>query len=112
MTIPTVVAKGQRGSWEADVESFGVLPCVHAGWSSGRSYGEPDTAVGQGTQQRQRWSEKIADGKIVVMTTDANFETADSTRTGYVAVFRVNNVVIDQRGLVTFDFIERLANCR
>jgi hypothetical protein len=112
MTIPTVMAKGQRGSWEADVKGFGVLPCVHAGWCSGRSYREPETAVGQGTQQRQRWNEKIANGKVVVMTKDANFEMPDSKRAGYVAVFRVNNVVIDERGLVTFDFIERLANCR
>jgi hypothetical protein len=53
------------------------------------------------------WASAIKNNKSVIMTTDN-----DEGRAGYVAVFRVDNVQIDENGLVSFDFIERLANCR
>jgi hypothetical protein len=45
--------------------------------------------------------------KTVIKTTDN-----EEGRTGYVAVFRVDNVQIDENGLVSFDLVERLAHCR
>jgi hypothetical protein len=93
-------AIGEHGSWFATVDGE-RLPCVHQHWIKGKMHCDPNPECDG------RWPAFIAaieSGKKVIVTRD-NIETW--TRTGYVATFKVDNVVVNATGLC-FELVERI----
>jgi hypothetical protein len=93
-------ALGERGSWFATVDGE-RLPCVHQHWITGTRHCDPHVRT---DGKWPNFIEAIEAGKKVIVTKD---DVTTWTRTGYVAVFRVENVVVDETGLC-FDLAERL----
>lgn len=99
---------GQRGSWFADWKGE-ALPCVHECWCSGGrgtlSYLDPHVG------SDPKWVPFIAairSGKKVILTKDELREDGQPVRrTGYIAAYRIQNVVLDGTNL-SFDFVQRL----
>jgi hypothetical protein len=100
-------AVGQRGSWFASVGGES-LPCVHDyWWRKGKyhdPYGRPD---GGG-----KWDQLAAalEGGRAILTKDRVVSPEPDIRferEGYIGVFAVTNVQLDENGL-RFDFLGRL----
>jgi hypothetical protein len=101
-------AAGTRGSWFAKVGEES-LPCIHKHWLMGMSYHEPNCEIAE-----SKWSEYVEalrHGKAILTTDDVVGEGPIFQRSGYVAVFRIANVVLNGRNL-TFDLVERLEGLR
>ena len=99
-----IKASGARGSWFAKVDGES-LPCVHQHWISGSKHCDPEVAS---DGKWPEFIEAIQTGKKVIVTKD---DITTWQRTGYVAVFRVDNVVVDDAGL-RFDLVERVCDLK
>lgn len=100
-------AIGERGSWFASVDGE-RLPCVHQYWIRGTHHCAPRVS-----QHSKKDLELVAairsKGKVVVTTDRVIDEGEGFERTGYVAVFSVDNVNW-RRGELLFDLKERLVD--
>ena len=105
-------AIGERGSWFATVNGE-RLPCVHKHWIKFTHHCDPGYVEGE-----RQWDELFAaimEGKKIIVTKDDVESRPDRksgagfTRTGYVAVFAVDNVTADESGL-RFDLKNRLCD--
>ena len=99
-------ARGKRGSWFAEVDGE-TLPCVHKHWLQGRQYHDPQAAPGQ-----PPWDDFIAaikSGRKVVLTRDTYLGGIRFERTGYVAVFTVDDVAASD-GALTFKLTDRVVD--
>jgi hypothetical protein len=101
--------QGQRGSWFATAGGE-LLPCVHSHWFKNGWYADP--GVRPGEAQWDGFIAAIKTGKKVILTTD-NVSEDDKAfeRTGYVAIFRVDDVVVSD-GVLKFKFVERLEDAK
>lgn len=109
MKLPTYKAVGVRGAWFAKVNGE-RLPCVHQYWIKGTKYRAIRT-VQNGANDKALVSAIKGLKKVVVTKDDVFDEGCEFWRTGYVAVFSIDN--IDWRGgELTFDLIERLADLK
>ena len=98
-------AHGQRGSWFAKAEGE-TLPCVHAHWWKGQRYHDIHARPGD-----SRFAELLqgikATGRVVLTTDAASDDARHFKRTGYIAVYAVEDVSLDDEGL-RFRFTHRL----
>lgn len=97
---------GKRGSWFATVGGE-LLPCVHQHWfQPGPKYEDPGVEVGNPI-----WDEFIEElkktGKVIVTSDDPAPGTGAFRRTGYIAIWSIDNVRVEE-GCLRFCFIERL----
>ncbi len=101
---PKLKATGTRGSWfaEADGES---LPCVHKHWLQGRRYYDPNLKPGKPSWDK--FVTAIAEGGKVILTKGDHLGGTKFRRTGYIAIWSVENVQFSDSGL-TFDMVARL----
>ncbi|MDT0574885.1 hypothetical protein RM533_01655 [Croceicoccus sp. F390] len=104
--------KGERGSWFATLEED-KLPCVHKHWVKKLAYLDPGYEA-----DPEKWDKFVAaisEKKRVVLTTDEVSEPSDGEgkrsfkRTGYVAVWEVDNVAAGKDGF-SFDFVSRICD--
>jgi hypothetical protein len=107
-TTPKYKAEGQRGSWFANVNGE-TLPCVHKHWLKKDLYHDPNAY----RQNSKKWDDLIAairDKKRVILTDDnVKDELQSFERTGYIAVFEIDDVSLDGFDL-RFRFTKRTAN--
>jgi hypothetical protein len=108
--MQTKTATGKRGSWLATVDGE-LLPCVHEYWwvkgDPSRRYN--DHMLKQ-SQHNSDFVAKIREKGRVILTTDKpNSVTipAPFERTGYVAVWTVEDVEFDENGL-RFRFVDKV----
>jgi hypothetical protein len=105
--MPTFKARGHRGDWFAEANGQ-RLPCVHAHWWKGSGYNDPYARPGD--RKFEELVEGIRQFGRVILTKD---EVRDSgrtfRRTGYVAIYEVEDVEFDETGL-RFRFISRVAD--
>jgi hypothetical protein len=113
MRLPTLKAKGQQGSWFADVAGESI-PCVHdyhCTWKEGAYYNQPSKTPS--VPRYAKYAEAIREAGYVIVAKDAvtKDENGDLSykRIGYVGVFTVENVELDEKGL-RFRIISRVAN--
>jgi hypothetical protein len=103
-------AVGERGSWFATVGDE-RLPCVHAHWVKGTRHSDPGFLEGEG--QWPALTSAIRDGKRVILTKDEPLDAPGKksgvafNRTGYIAVFEIDNVETNDAGL-HFDLVRRV----
>ena len=107
--LPRYKAIGERGSWFAKV-SGERLPCVHQYWIKGTRH-EAIRTVQNGAKDKALVEEIQRLKKVVVTSDDVIDEGCGFKRTGYIAVFAVENVD-GRRGSLTFDLVERLADLK
>ncbi|WP_143062066.1 hypothetical protein [Faunimonas pinastri] len=92
-----IKATGQRGSWFARADGE-KLPCVHKHWWRGGRYHDPFARPGE-----KKWDElidAIRTGKRVILTDDdVSADSSEFRRKGYIAVFAVSDVHVDETGL-------------
>lgn len=104
MALPRCKAIGERGSWFALIDGE-RLPCVHRHWVTGTHHCDPN--VGHDV----KWTElieAISELKRVVLTSDhVSSDEKSFVRTGYIAVFRIDNLS-NVDGNLEFDLVERL----
>lgn len=107
-------AVGQQGSWFATVGDE-ILPCVRDHWWIKRTsryhdpYGRPD-----GGGQWDEFAAALRRGGRAILTNDrviAPDPDIKFERLGYIAIFEVANVALDENGL-RFDFVRRARNFR
>ena len=109
MKRPMTRAIGERGSWFASVEGE-RLPCVHKYWIRGTKHRA--MRVSQHSSKDMELVRAIHQLKRVIVTTDKVFGEGEGfERTGYVAVYRVDNVH-HKGGDLTFDLVERLVDLK
>lgn len=96
--------KGQRGSWFAEYGGKS-LPCVHRHWFKRHGYDDPGAKQNDSTWDP--FIAAIASEKLVILTSDDIGKDGGFTRTGYIALWRVDNVRIEA-GALRFQFTERL----
>lgn len=106
MAIPTKRARGERGSWFAEVDGV-RLPCVHKYWVHGLHH-----------HAKRAWMkdpkhielvEAIQSRGTVVLTKDKVTGDGEAfQRNGYIAVYRVENLEWSNDEL-KFDLVEKLA---
>ena len=106
----TKKAIGQRGSWFASVEDE-ELPCVHAHWFKAGYY--HDTDAHPDIERFRELFDAIKEKRKVILTRDdlimSGGEHTGFARAGYIAIFSVDEPVLDERGL-RFKFLKRLFN--
>ncbi len=104
-------AIGERGSWFGSVNGE-RLPCVHKHWVNGTHHSDPGYIEGEG-----KWPDFVAairDGRKIILTKDEPIPVPEKksgvafNRTGYIAVFMVDNIESNENGL-EFDLVERVA---
>lgn len=104
MTGGKIKARGERGSWFAEVAGE-RLPCVHAYWIKGNKHRDPGFDA-----SKPQWQELLAaisKKRKVIVTNDVRIESGGFQRTGYVAAFAVDEIRTDD-GCLTFNLVERL----
>jgi hypothetical protein len=119
-----VKIRGSQGSWEAQVSypdgRKEVLACVHQHfWKSGPSgpcYDDPWTPELRETAKFAKHVDLIRTKGRVILTTDNINESKNRgegffERTGYVAVYNIDDLVVDDEGL-RFRFADRIANAK
>lgn len=107
MGMAKLKAKGQRGSWFAEVEGQ-RLPCVHQHWCKNGRYHDPN--VQPGIPPWPEFIDAITRERRVILTRDVAHGSGENigfTRNGYIAIFAVDDVALDGRNL-TFRFTQRL----
>lgn len=87
-------AIGKRGWWFAEVLDK-TLPCVSDEWLKRGHYLDPGARPG--TKRWDRYVEAIMFGQVIL--TNTQVKDGKRSRQGYVAVFKVFNVVITTAGL-------------
>ena len=114
--VERVKFKGRQGDWTADVVEWAErLPCVHkCFWVTDRDYHDPHPSQGD-----QRFAPYIAlmREKRRVIATKSKLDPSkprgggEFKRDGYVGVFEVANITVDDDGL-RFRFGECLARSK
>lgn len=105
-------AVGSRGSWFASVDGE-QLPCVHRHWMKGMYHADPGYVEGE--SQWPALVSAIRAKKRVILTNDEAFPVSENkhgmgfTRTGYIAVFAVENIEADE-GSLRFKLVERICD--
>lgn len=96
--MPKKKATGRQGWWFAQVDDV-ALPCLHKSWLKGLSYHDPfKRHEGKGLEKKIKEAvDAIIDGRQVILTTDNEERDHDGEiiafeRTGYIAVFEVDDV--------------------
>ena len=104
-----IKATGERGSWFATINGE-RLPCVHQYWIKGIHHRA--LRVSQHSARDMELVRAVRAGKRVIVTTDNVVDDGIGfERTGYVALFRVDNV--DHKGgELTFDLVERICDLK
>jgi hypothetical protein len=107
--------KGTRGSWFARAGNE-ILPCVHKEWFMPKDSHHPyphyaDAGVKVGEKQWDALIAGIKASKKVILTNDRWSETKNFVRTGYIAIWNVDNIVVTN-GMLYFDFIKRVAEAK
>jgi hypothetical protein len=98
--------RGQQGSWFAEWNGE-KLPCVHERWTKGTwpEYVDP------GVDERPEWGPFIAalssSKKALLTTSDAPDDGGAWRRTGYTAVYEIENVRTEGNKL-RFKFVRRM----
>lgn len=107
--MPRFQAVGERGSWFAEVNGERV-PCVHEHWvtrnKNGMYYDDPGYS-----ETGPKWPEFIRELKTLnraVLTKDTFVPGGAFERQGYIALFDINNVRIENDHL-RFNFVARIA---
>jgi len=97
-------AIGHRGSWFADVGGES-LPCVHRYWWKNGEYHDPNFHSLDG-----QWSKLIdalkSKGRAILTNDDTPDKGNSFTRTGYIAVYEIEDVRIED-GL-RFRFVRKI----
>jgi hypothetical protein len=115
--------KGSQGSWEAEVRyedgHTEILACLHDHfWRNtpdGPYYNDPWTPELRTTAKFLKHVEVIKSTGRVIMTSDKIDPSKERgaagyfTRTGYIAVFTIDNFVLDEDSM-RFRFVRRIAN--
>jgi hypothetical protein len=89
------------------------LPCVHAHWVSGKVHLDPN--YDPADPKFLELAESIEAGQKVILTRDTVVENDHKrsgigfVRTGYIAVFRVEDVIANDNGL-RFELTERMCD--
>jgi hypothetical protein len=105
-------AVGERGSWFAKVNGE-RLACVHKHWISGTHHCDPGYIEGE-----SQWPDLLTTiketGKVIVTKDDLIPQPEKKSgmafnRTGYIAVFSVDNIEADETGL-KFDLKSRICD--
>ena len=105
--MPKKKVSGARGSWFAKVDGQ-TLPCVHKYWWNKTGYYDPNAKVGD--RKFEELVAAITKGKRVILTADTVLNKGEGfDRTGYIAIYEVDNVEFDANGL-RFEFKKRLDN--
>jgi hypothetical protein len=100
-------ARGSRGSWFAEVDGK-RLPCVHQHWVKRLQYNDP--GITPGVRKNDEYINAIKDGMVILTTDDiVSHEPFQFKRTGYVAIYTVDEVVADDNG-ISFRFMSRVNN--
>ena len=97
----TISAKGNRGSWFAEVDGE-RLPCIHEYWLKNGRYNDPGCMPSSG-----RWPKFIKgvrDGRAILtrsrVTNDSSNKSGKRVaRTGYIGVVRIADVEADNKSL-------------
>ena len=112
--METKKAKGSRGSWFAVVDGE-TLPCVHEYWwvrgDKTRRYNDVGLRPSPHTDA---FVDEIRNKGRVILTNDqptSPDSPAPFTRTGYIAVWTVEDVQFDEAGL-RFRFVDKLCLLR
>ena len=102
-------ATGSRGSWFATVDGE-LLPCVHEYWwvkrDKTRRY---DDRLLTSSRQSGELVAAIKEKRRVILTKDKPYSPenpAPFTRTGYIALWTVEDIEFDENGL-RFRFVDR-----
>ena len=115
--METKKAIGSRGSWFAAVGSES-LPCVHKyWWEKGRYKGRyNDKDLRRDNPKADNFVATISSAKRVILTTgnpkfDLDGIVVGFERTGYIAVWNVDDIEFDQSGL-RFIFVEKVCDLK
>jgi hypothetical protein len=114
MTAGTKRAIGERGSWFANVDGE-RLPCVHKHWVRGRVHVDPN--FDPSDPKFIELVDAIEREKRVVLTNDNAIVSPEKKsgigfeRTGYIAVFEVDDVTTGPEGL-RFELRNRICELR
>jgi hypothetical protein len=106
--MSTLNAMGRRGSWFAKIEGK-QIPCVHAHWKTDHNYNDPGYR-----QTGAKWPDFIGaleTLKLAALTSDIRPHGNTFRRTGYIALYKIDNVRIEGENL-RFEFIEKIALLR
>ena len=105
-----IKVQGKRGSWFAEISGISY-PCVHEFWvQRGKSmtYNDPIH-----DQEDRHWPDFLAalqSQKKAILTKDVTPDGGiNFTRTGYIALYAIDDVVKDTS--LRFRFVQRLAEC-
>jgi hypothetical protein len=107
-------AIGERGSWFASVDGE-RLPCVHRHWINGTTHLDP--CLDLTNSKFVELVDGIRESGKIVLTNDEVTGDPDTdegmtfVRSGYIAVFSVDNLTTDNGGL-QFELKERLLDLR
>ncbi|WP_157075055.1 hypothetical protein [Erythrobacter sp. AP23] len=112
----TAKAKGNQGSWFAEVEAprhpevdGKSLPCIWDYWvHGGTKYVDPGYAAGN--SKAQKVVEALRRDGFAVMRKRGKDEGKAWRSAGYIAVFEVANVEFDEA--LTFDIVRRVCELR
>jgi hypothetical protein len=101
---------GQHGSWFAKINGTSY-PCVHRHWVK---YGKPMIYSDPVRDPKDRhWPEFLealrSQKKVILTQDDTPDEGTNFTRTGYIALYAIEDVVMDTT--LRFRFVERLTEC-
>jgi hypothetical protein len=112
--MPRAKALGERGSWFARVNGE-RLPCVHKHWVRGTTHVDPN--YDPTDPKFMELLDAIQREKRVVLTTDNAIAHPEKKsgigfeRTGYIAVFKVDDVSTGPDGL-RFELRDRICELR
>jgi hypothetical protein len=106
--VSKLKAKGSRGSWFAEVDGE-RLPCVHEHWArKWPDYNDP--GIKPGGRKENEYIDAIKNGTVILTTDDVvSQEPFRFSRTGYVAIYTVEDVTADDSG-ISFRFVSRTNN--
>jgi len=109
-------ATGRQGWWFAEVDGL-ALPCLHKYWLKGLDYHDPFLRhEGKGLEAKIKEAvDAMMVGKLVVLTTDKATLDRDGNvtafeRTGYVAIFEVDDVTYTHADGLRLRLVKRVAN--
>jgi hypothetical protein len=118
MKRPIALCKGRQRDWLVDVTIDGRterLPTAHKHFMRGLTYQRADAAW-LALAKGQRWLDALRGKQRVVLTDDEVGARNDPVRPvriarkGYIAVFAVNEIAIDDTG-IRFRLMDRIAEC-
>src|SRR5690348_15743169 len=102
-------AIGERGSWFAVVDGRRI-PCAHKYWWKGRSH-YLDPGAKPGERQWDEYIEALRQGKEAILTNDDLLPNGTFKRTGYIALFEIDDIRITNEGL-EFGFKKKITSLK